>query len=59
MKKILLTNISRTTCSTVPKCYETSASSVLKREKKLYAKSLTILICVVQIFSTSQQDICA
>ena len=35
-----------------------SASSALKTEKRLNGKSLKILICIVQIFTTSQQDMC-
>ena len=38
---------------------QSSASSALKTERKLNATSLKILKCMVQIFTTSQQDICA
>ena len=39
--------------------FESSASSALKTEKKLNATSFEILICMAQIFTASQQDICA
>ena len=58
MRKIVLTHIWGTTCFTVPKLVQLlRISSALKTEKKLNAKSLKILICMAQIFPTSQQDI--
>ena len=38
---------------------QTKSKQVFKKKKKLNATSLEILIYIVQIFTTSQQDICA